>query len=110
MREYARRLVWALALVAGAVVLASLGRVGFELAEDLIDWLGPWSLVVIGFVTLALGAVWVRYGASGALKRWGVTIKPAQPDLSAHDAAPGTDRGADADLGGAAGRRGPRGR
>jgi hypothetical protein len=80
MKDYTRRLVFSLALLAGAVVIWYLGHRLLDLTGALIDGVGPiWALIIVGFVTVGLGAVWIRYGGAGALGRWGVTIKPALP-------------------------------
>ena len=90
MKEYARRLGWSLALLVGALVLWYLGTLLLEVSDAMIERLGPWSLVIVGIMTLLLAVVWVRYGAAGALKRWGVTIKPAVPEDAAQDGGDGS--------------------
>ena len=105
MKAYARRLFSVLALLAGALVVAYAASIVLEITDEVLERLGPWSLVIVGIVTVALAAVWVRYGATGALARWGVTIKPADPLPSESDDA-ARDASADADLGGTTGPRG----
>jgi hypothetical protein len=99
MREYARRMFFGLALTVGAVVIWYVGRRLLELSDALMELVGPiWTLIIYGAVTVALGAVWIRYGGAGALGRWGVTIKPATPVADPHGAARGSGESADADL------------
>ena len=107
MREYGRRLISTVALLAGAVLIWYVGHRLLDLTGAMIDLLGPiWSLILVAAATVVLGTVWIRYGGAGALGRWGVTIKPAaQPADSA--GADGRDEGADIDLPGTAGRQGP---
>jgi len=90
MKKYARRLGWSLALLVGALVLWYLWNLLIEVSNAMIERLGPWSLVIVGVMTLLLAVVWVRYGAAGALKRWGVTIKPAVPEDAAQDGGDGS--------------------
>ena len=109
MRENARRLVSGVALLAGAVLIWYVGARLLDLTDALLDRVGPiWSLIIVGAVTVALAAVWIRYGGAGALGRWGVTIKPAAPlPRATRDPEGGPAEGTDADLPDAAGRRGP---
>ena len=104
MREYARRIFTSLALLAGAAVLWYLGRRLLDLTGALMDVVGPiWALIIYGVVTVALAAVWIRYGGAGALGRWGVTIRPAEP----LDPLPGeSEEGVPRDLPDIASRRG----
>jgi hypothetical protein len=107
MREYGRRLITTLALLAGAVLIWYVGNRLLELTGAMIDRVGPiWSLIILAGATVVLTTVWIRYGGAGALGRWGVTIKPATPPADA-SRADGRDEGADVDLPGTAGRRGP---
>ena len=97
MREYARRLFSALALIAAAVLIWYVGHRLLDLSDALMSLVGPiWALIIYGVVTVALGAVWLRYGGAGALGRWGVTIKPAARPAT-HDPTQGSTEGADAD-------------
>ena len=106
MREYGRRLISTLALLAGAVLVWYVGHRLLDLTGAMIDLLGPiWSLILLAGATVVLGAVWIRYGGAGALGRWGVTIKPAAHP--AETSGEGRDEGANIDLPGTAGRQGP---
>jgi hypothetical protein len=99
MREYPRRLFTALALTAAAVLIWYVGHRLLDLSDALMDRVGPiWALIIYGVLTVALGAVWIRYGGAGALGRWGVTIKPAASHDASHDPAHGSGESADADL------------
>jgi len=99
MREYARRLFSALALIVGAVLIWYVGHSLLDLTDALMDVVGPiWALIIYAVVIVALGVVWLGYGGAGALGRWGVTIKPAAPNAAPHDPAHGPAEGADADL------------
>jgi hypothetical protein len=91
MREYTRRLVTGAVLLAGGALVWYVGRRLLDLTDALIDRVGPiWAMIVVGVVTVGLGAVWIRYGGAGALSRWGVTIRPALPS---HPAAGEPDEG-----------------
>jgi hypothetical protein len=88
-----------LALTAGAVLIWYVGRRLLDLSDALMDLVGPiWALIIYGVITVALGAVWLRHAGAGALGRWGVTIRPADPPPTPHDPAHGSGASADADL------------
>jgi hypothetical protein len=80
MREKVRSVALGLALLAAAVIIWSLGRGLLDLTDAMISRIGPiWTIIVLGGVSVALGALWLRWGGAGALGRWGVTIRPALP-------------------------------
>jgi hypothetical protein len=79
------------ALLALGVALVLFLTDGLQfLVGELIDRVGaPWGLGVIGLVTVALAFVWIRYGGTRVLRRWGVVLKPARPEPEA--VAPAAD-------------------
>ena len=106
MEELVRRVMSGLLLLAAALIFWWVGDFLFYSTRLISRRFGPpWALAFIGSGTILLATVWIRYGGTRALRRWGVTIKPATPPDSLA-AASGDDEDADASSDvGAAGRR-----
>lgn len=52
-----------------------------DLGSDFVDRVGAaWGLGIIGAATVLLALLWLRYGGTNALRRWGVVLKPLPPD------------------------------
>ena len=102
------RLILTLALVAGFIVLSSALDLIFDLTRALIRSIGPvWALGVVGLLTVTLGWIWIRYGGTRALRRWGVTVIPQRPaSQPGRELARDEDLSRDADVPGTAGRGG----
>ena len=70
------------ALFAGVLALILIAP---QYLERVVDRLvrrigaGPGLAVVLG-ATVLLGALWLRFGGTRVLRRWGVVLTPARPD------------------------------
>jgi hypothetical protein len=82
----------AIALVVAAVVTLALflTRALEGLVDGLMDRVGAvWTLGLVGAATVVLGLMWLRYGGTRILRRWGIVLKPARPE----EGAAGPDAG-----------------
>ena len=60
-----------------------------DLGSDFVDRVGAaWGLGTIGAATVLLALVWLRYGGTNALRRWGVVLKPLPPERTQDGAVP----------------------
>ena len=70
-----------------AIGLAAALLLGFSVADrldrsvrDFLDRVGgAWGLSIVALATVLLLFVWLRFGGSRTLRRWGVVLKPIPP-------------------------------
>jgi len=78
--QWIRRTAIALGLIAAVVIAVFLTDRFETLVDRLMARLGAVrTLALLGVVTLALGAMWLRNGGARVGRGWGIVVKPAQP-------------------------------
>lgn len=94
MRQFLKRLSAALLVVAGIALIVLLTDAIERGMDALIERIGAvWTLGLLSVAIVVLAGLWLRYGGTRVLRRWGVVLKPARPE----EGASGSDAGSDSE-------------